>query len=54
LGRYGILQEGFGNGAGHPRITRLDGTLRGFYSLAANLLIVFAGSALSRLFVSQE
>ena len=55
-GTYGMIQEGYAKGG----LATLE--LFGFsttlyvavYALAANLLVVFVGSALARLFVSQE
>jgi SSS family solute:Na+ symporter len=55
-GTYGMIQEGYAQGGldsvqlfGSPTTLYV-----GFYALGANLLIVFVGSALARLFISQE
>jgi solute:Na+ symporter, SSS family len=55
-GTYGMIQGGFANGGlAPPEPLGFSTPLYvGFYALAANLLIVFVGSALSRVFVSQE
>src|SRR5215204_2343998 len=55
-GTYGMIQGGFGNGGLAPPMPLGFSTplYVGFYALAANLVIVFVGSALSRFFVAQE
>jgi hypothetical protein len=55
-GTYGMIQGGFANGGlAPPEPLRFSTPLYvGFYALAANLLIVFVGSALSQVFVAQE
>ena len=55
-GTYGMVQEGYAQG-GLDNVQLFGSPMTlyvGFYALAANLLIVFAGSALARLFTSQE
>jgi SSS family solute:Na+ symporter len=55
-GTYGMVQEGYAQG-GLDNVQLFGSPMTlyvGFYALAANLLIVFIGSALARLFVSQE
>jgi hypothetical protein len=51
-----MIQGGFANGGlAPPEPFGFSTPLYvGFYALAANLLIVFVGSALSQFFVSQE
>ncbi len=51
-----MIQGGFGNGGlAHPAPLGFSTPLYvGFYALAANLVIVFVGSALSQFFVAQE
>jgi hypothetical protein len=51
-----MIQGGFGNrGLAPPEpLGFLTPLYVGFYALAANLLIVFVGSALSQFFVAQE
>jgi hypothetical protein len=55
-GTYGMAVEGYAQGGlDNVQIFGSPTTIYvGFYSLAANLLIVFIGSALARLFTSQE
>jgi len=55
-GTYGMIQGGFANGGLAPPapLGGFPPLYVGFYALAANLLIVFVGSALVRLFTSQE
>jgi SSS family solute:Na+ symporter len=55
-GTYSMLQEGYANGGlATLGLFGFSSTLYvGFYSLIANLLIVFIGSALARLFSSEE
>src|SRR5918997_2234526 len=55
-GTYGMILGGFANGGLAPPAPLGLATpiYVGFYALAANLLIVFIGSALARLFTSQE
>ena len=55
-GTYGMIQGGFGNGGLAPPAPLGFSTplYVGFYALAANLLIVFVGSAVARFFLSQE
>ncbi len=55
-GTYGMIQEGYAQGGlDSVQLFGSQTTLYvGFYALVANLLIVFVGSALARLFTSQE
>src|SRR5215212_1294093 len=55
-GTYGVIQGGFGNGGLAPPAPLGFSTplYVGFYALAANLVIVFVGSAVARFFLSQE
>jgi solute:Na+ symporter, SSS family len=55
-GTYGMIQGGFSNGGLAPPAPFGFSTplYVGFYALAANLVIVFVGSALARFFLSQE
>jgi solute:Na+ symporter, SSS family len=55
-GTYGMIQGGFANGGLAPPAPLGFSTplYVAFYALVANLLIVFVGSALARLFTSQE
>jgi SSS family solute:Na+ symporter len=54
-GTYGMIQGGFANGGVAPPDPFFSTPLYvGFYSLVANLIIVFVGSALARLLGSQQ
>ena len=55
-GTYGMIQEGYAQGGlDTVQLFGFSTTIYvGLYSLVANLLIVFIGSALARFFVSQE
>ena len=55
-GTYGMFSQGYANGGlATLQFFGLSTTLYvAFYALVANLIVVFAGSALARVFVSQE